>query len=168
MKHWWCKQSYFIRFMFMLISFAIASYSVVLLIERYPLMINMSDSLSFKIGLLIRADTSERYLKNQWVAFHLSDPSLHKRTDILVKVVTGSSGDKVRHQSDIAYVNEQKRGQIKKQSSQGLPLIPGFSGIIPTDHYFVSTPHPKSFDSRYKEVGLIHAQQILGRVKVLW
>jgi conjugal transfer pilin signal peptidase TrbI len=37
-------------------------------------------------------------------------------------------------------------------------------GVIPPGHYFMTTPHKDSLDSRYKMIGLIDTKRLVGRV----
>ena len=88
--------------------------------------------------------------------------------DTLVKIITGMPGDEVQLLDNVITINDKTIGAVQTQAQNNTPLHPGFGGIIPNDYYFVSSPHPQSFDSRYREVGLIHQSQLLGRVVVLW
>lgn len=52
---------------------------------------------------------------------------------------------------------------IAKEVSQGGdPLSLGPCGVVPPGHYFVTTPHKDSFDSRYREIGYVPRQNVRG------
>ncbi len=80
-----------------------------------------------------------------------------------VKIVLGVPGDLVTQQDGRFYVNGRYVSSAKPVSSRGYPLEPGPTGVIPPDHYYVHTPHPDSFDSRYKATGWVSAHRVIGR-----
>ena len=59
-------------------------------------------------------------------------------------------------------VNGRLVGTMKQLTRRGEKLTPGPIGTVPDGCYFVGTPHPDSFDSRYGEIGFICGPQILG------
>jgi len=62
------------------------------------------------------------------------------------------------------FINGHAKGRVLLTASNGDPLEPATGGVIPPAHFFVWTPHFKSYDSRYKDIGLIHENDIFGRV----
>jgi conjugal transfer pilin signal peptidase TrbI len=76
-----------------------------------------------------------------------------------VKYIRGVAGDKVTNINGEIYVDHQKIGEVDKKSN----LTPIGSGIIPEGCVFVAGTHPNSFDSRYKEFGLVQVSNIRGK-----
>ena len=55
-----------------------------------------------------------------------------------------------------------------KETSKGESLTPLSPKIIPEGYAFVAGDHPKSFDSRYEEFGLVKIENIEGRALWWW
>jgi conjugal transfer pilin signal peptidase TrbI len=51
---------------------------------------------------------------------------------------------------------------MKPRSRDGEVLTPGPVGRIPDGCFYVGTPHPDGFDSRYAEIGFACRKQLLG------
>lgn len=83
----------------------------------------------------------------------------------IIKKIIGKEGDLVSYDTQKnLYVGNQKIGKIQKQTSFGKPLTPLENKKISKDCVFLYAPHEKSFDSRYKEVGLVHKKDLCGRL----
>lgn len=83
----------------------------------------------------------------------------------LIKKIIGVEGDIVRTDSQgVVYVNEQLVGKPQAKASDDRSLNPIKETVIPKDFVFLYAPHPKSFDSRYQEVGLVPVNQLQGRL----
>lgn len=54
------------------------------------------------------------------------------------------------------------------KTTEGQPLTPLSVSVIPKDHFFVMGDHPRSFDSRYEEFGLISKDKIWGKGVLTW
>jgi conjugal transfer pilin signal peptidase TrbI len=85
-----------------------------------------------------------------------------------IKKIAGISGDLVEHKNGKVYINYQALGEIKPNTQSGKSLQFGYVGIIPDEFYFAYTTHPRSFDSRYAQLGLIHENEIIGVATPLW
>lgn len=79
-----------------------------------------------------------------------------------VKTVGGIGGDRVEVEDRRFHVNGLSL-YAKPKTRFGEPLDQGPTGTIPPGHYFVYTPHPDSYDSRYAEIGWISPTQVVGR-----
>ena len=79
-----------------------------------------------------------------------------------VKIIAGVAGDTVRREAATYFVNDFEIGAAKPVSQKGDPLTPGPIGVIPHGSYFVFTPHKDSYDSRYKDIGWISRDRIIG------
>ena len=83
----------------------------------------------------------------------------------LIKRIIGEEGDKIAYdkQGEI-WVGNKRVGKVYSTTRDGRPLQPIRPVIIPKGYVFLYAPHPRSFDSRYVEVGLVHRQQLQGRL----
>jgi conjugative transfer signal peptidase TraF len=83
----------------------------------------------------------------------------------LIKRIIGIEGDKV-HIDNLGnvYVNQQFVGKPQTHAGDGRSLNPIKETIIPKGFVFLYAPHPKSFDSRYQEVGLVPVNQLRSRL----
>jgi len=83
----------------------------------------------------------------------------------LIKRIIGVAGDKVHIDSHgNVYVNQQLVGKPQTHAGDGRGLNPIKATIIPKGFVFLYAPHPKSFDSRYQEVGLVPVNQLRSRL----
>lgn len=78
------------------------------------------------------------------------------------KRVYGMPGDTVTHDGPLVRVNGLPVARMKPRTRWGEMLTPGPTGVIPRGCYYVGTPHKDGFDSRYAEIGLVCARQIIG------
>lgn len=78
------------------------------------------------------------------------------------KLVYGLPGDSVSHDGPWVAVNGRIVARMKPRTRTGEPLTPGATGRIPGGCYYVGTPHPDGFDSRYAEIGLVCTRQLIG------
>lgn len=78
------------------------------------------------------------------------------------KLVYGLPGDIVSHDGLWVAVNGKTVARMKARTRAGEPLTPGAVGRIPGGCYYVGTPHPDGFDSRYAEIGLVCTRQLIG------
>lgn len=78
------------------------------------------------------------------------------------KIVYGMPGDLVSHTGPIVTINGRAVAHMKPLTRLGEALTPGTVGPVPQGCYFVGTPHPDGFDSRYAEIGFVCRKQIIG------
>lgn len=132
--------------------------------RQHGLVINVSDSLpnwAFWIDRTrppVRGDyVFFRVARTPVIAAHFGDAP-----QLFGKRVYGVSGDVVTRQGRTFLVNGVPVAKAKERSRRGLPLQPGPTGTIPPNHYFVATPHPDGFDSRYADIGWVAHRQLAG------
>jgi conjugal transfer pilin signal peptidase TrbI len=83
----------------------------------------------------------------------------------LIKRIIGEEGDKIAYdQKGELWVGNKHVGHVYPDTRDGRPLRPIPTLIIPKGYVFLYAPHPRSFDSRYMEVGLVHRHQLQGRL----
>ena len=59
-------------------------------------------------------------------------------------------------------VNGARVAHLKPLSKRGERLVPGPVGRVPPGCYFMGSPHPDGFDSRYADIGWVCGPQIVG------
>ncbi len=95
----------------------------------------------------------------------------------IIKKIIGEAGDQIT--SDVhgnVWINDLKVGRAHQRTEftnqasntdsnqRGLTLTTIKSQVIPEGRVFLYAPHPKSFDSRYEEVGLVKLSDLEGKV----
>ena len=78
------------------------------------------------------------------------------------KQVIGMPGAVVEHRGEWVYVDGKRVAHMKPRSRFGEILHRGPTGVVPEGCYYVGTPHPDGFDSRYAEIGFACRKAILG------
>lgn len=78
------------------------------------------------------------------------------------KIVVGAPGDRVITMGRTFLIGGRPVATAKTASRRGEPLALGPTGVLPDGCYFVATPHPDSFDSRYAAIGWVCRPRILG------
>jgi conjugal transfer pilin signal peptidase TrbI len=132
---------------------------------RYQFGLNAGQSLPGRLYLIERDRWPER---GDLVAFRWNGGGPYPSGVTFVKQVTGVPGDRVVHHHNQVWVHGQPIGGIKTHARDGSPLDPGPTGTVPDGHWFVSTPHPDSLDSRYALTGWIARGQLIGRAHALF
>lgn len=132
--------------------------------ERHAFLINMTDSLPNWAFLIEQSRTPARgdYIffmppPNALVTRHFG-----ARLPLFGKLVYGMPGDRIDHVNAEVLINGRPVARMKPRSRLGERLMPGPTGIIPESCYYVGTPHRDGFDSRYADIGLVCARQIIG------
>lgn len=119
--------------------------------------INHTPSHSAKYFLIYKTKSVK---KGDLITFRAPETCIYR--DTFTKKIMGVAGDVVSVNVDQVLVNNTPLGKIKHQSKTGLPLNPIAAQKIAKDNYFVWSDNIDSFDSRYAEIGLIHASDIYG------
>ncbi|MDA0902096.1 MAG: type-F conjugative transfer system protein TraW [Proteobacteria bacterium] len=144
--------------------------SIILLALSYCLplkiVVNLTESLPQKYFLIIKGKLPEKggyaYFKND------KTKKFYTENIAFTKQVIGISGDLVKEVNNNFWIFGEKEsitfgGLAKEYSLKGEKLTKNSVGIIPPNHYYVYAPHKDSLDSRYKEIGLIHESDIIGK-----
>lgn len=121
---------------------------------------NGSDSLP---GLIYLVLVDQPVQRDQFIAFFPPHNPYYRDGMYFVKQAKGVGGDRIERRGAEFYVNGQHLATAKTRSLKGLPLQPGPAGVLPAGFYWVWTPHPDSYDSRYADVGWIAPDRVLGR-----
>ena len=136
--------------------------------------------LKMAVGYPIRNITESLPYKVFWISYSKSNLKIddmvifnktiqgNKASETVIKIIKGVGGDRIDVIKGKVFVNRRCLGKIFPRQGNGNKLTPIDSMIIPQGMYFVWTPHPESFDSRYKEMNLIPEDFIEGRAYVVY
>lgn len=132
--------------------------------DTHALMLNLSPSLPYWAIWLEPAHAPAR---GQIVVFLpprsvLLTAHFGSKPRPFAKYVTGLPGDVVTRVDRRFFVNGRYVVLAKPSSKRGELLALGPTGTLPAGCYFVATPHPDGFDSRYAAIGWICGPRILG------
>ena len=105
--------------------------------------------------------------RGEAVAFRPPANPFYPDRMVFVKKVLGLPGDRVTRTGRDFFINGAYVATAKWRARSGEPLVPGPEGVIPAGAYFVWTPHPDSYDSRYEDIGWIPAARLVGRARRL-
>jgi len=132
--------------------------SIVLLGDYYSIGINETDSLPQKIFIIKKGTPS--FDKGDYILFRKRSIAEYNRP--FIKRVAAVEGDKIKIQDHRFYINDFYLATAKSQNLKGETTNLIEEGTVPQGKYFVYAPHKNSFDSRYKEVGLVDDSDVLG------
>lgn len=123
---------------------------------------NIDDSLPGKVYRIERGTLPG---KNEIAALRAPSNPYYPKDAPFLKIILGVPGDLVTRDGESYFINGQFIGKAKRETHGSFPLTPGPTGTIPNGHYFIWTPHPDSYDSRYGEIGWIEQNRIIGRAR---
>ncbi|MGB0906888.1 MAG: S26 family signal peptidase [Maricaulaceae bacterium] len=121
-------------------------------LNPYRLKLTKTQSVDYSVFLLTDSDGS-RIERDQYIA--ILAPNNPSAGVEYVKQVVGLPGDEIKTQGRDVYVNGVLRGKAKTHSLKGRELEMISAGIIPEGFIYVFADHKDSYDSRYKEIGLV-------------
>lgn len=135
--------------------------------ETHALMLNVSPSLPHWALWLEPGRAAQR---GQILVFDpprskLLEAHFGKKPRPFAKYALGLPGDDVTRVGRHFFVNGHEAALAKPFTRRGEPLSLGPTGTLPLGCYFVGTPHPDGFDSRYGEIGWICTRHILGTAR---
>lgn len=145
-------------------------YALLWLAQHYRVAGNETASLPDKFFILSLTGQGIRHaplVRGSLVAFRVGFAVRHYPAGmVFIKRVVGLPGDAITWQGDSVYVAGARVGvaKLRNRFGEAMPRTP--PGVIPAGHYFVATPHPDSYDSRYAEIGLPGDRDVAG--DVLW
>ncbi len=137
---------------------------------RLPLVFNWTPSLPYRLGWVRPAPPVLQ--RGDYVLFAFAGdaqayyPGL--RGQPFFKRIRGLPGDTITVTNRVVAINGQAVGSAKVRTYDHRALTPIGAMVIPPSHYYVQGSSPDSFDSRYRESGLVRAEQVLGIVKPLF
>lgn len=86
---------------------------------------------------------------------------------IFAKRVLGLPGDRIVRKKNSIRVGSQTL-PLLTETKEGQPLTPLVHNVVPEGTLFVVGDHPRSFDSRYEEFGLVKKENIWGKGVLTW
>ena len=123
--------------------------------------LNATESLPGWVYLVVkdRRPTS----RTDRVAFWPPPNPAYPRSLWFIKIARGLPGDHITRRERAFFVEGAFVGRAKPRAHNGRVLPPGPEGVLPAGQYFVWTPHPESYDSRYADIGWIAQGRLIGR-----
>ncbi len=135
-----------------------------------PLLFNWTPSLPYRVAWLQAGPGP--WQRGELIVYRFDGPAQAfapgLRGQPLFKQVRGLPGDTISVSDREVAINGQLVGRAKTTAHNGHPLAPIAGGRIPPGHYYVQGSSPDAFDSRYQAIGLVRADQVIGRVRPLW
>ena len=141
--------------------FAVA---LIVISNKTSLLISHSESLDGHVYLLVKGAVCR---KGDVVT--VEDHNTSYTNGIrFTKYLSGIAGDEIRQLDKWVWVGGKGVGSLNPQTIKGEKLTPIKHEVIPQGYVFLSASHPRSFDSRYQEFGLVAADKVVGWAIRLW
>lgn len=132
--------------------------------QNHYILINQTQSLPHWAFIV---DKGVLPTKDDMVAFTPGPNPYYPENIAFVKIVRGVGGDAVSIEGTEVAINGETLGSIKALTGANTNVTAIEAGPIPSGAYFVWSPDPDSFDSRYKEIGYVPKARIIGRARPL-
>lgn len=136
-----------------------------------PLLVNLTPSLPFTVVL---RDYWRRppFQRGDYLVYRFDGPIQAQfpgmKGQVLFKRVAGVAGDMVSVSGRRVLVNGRDVGLALRSAPRGVRLEPLAPGPIPPGQYYMAGSSADSFDSRYRQSGLVRQDQIIGLVHPLF
>lgn len=101
--------------------------------------------------------------RDDLAVFHPPQTPFYPQTVQFIKQVGGMPGDTITRQGMTLFNKGHKLGTAKPESSQGVPLEVFDGGVVPEDHFYFYSNHADAFDSRYRLIGFVSKEQVIGK-----
>lgn len=121
---------------------------------------NQTESLPGSIYIIVPGEMPN---KGEVVSFHAPEKARFYSDKQFLKLVAGVEGDLITHDKGSVFLNGKRKAAILSKTWTGEKLVPGPQGPVPANHFFVLGNHERSYDSRYKSIGFIHKDLVVGR-----
>ncbi|MCL1961832.1 MAG: conjugative transfer signal peptidase TraF [Desulfovibrionaceae bacterium] len=133
---------------------------------RVPVLFNWTPSLPYKVAVLRPARAPLR--RGDFIVYAFAGEGVRAYPGLagqpFFKIVRGLPGDMVSVTGRDIRINGESAGKAKTHAFDHRPLETIAPGVIPPDCYYVQGLSPDSFDSRYRESGLVRIEQVIGVV----
>lgn len=130
-----------------------------IVLTQTQLQINQTPSLGYKFFFCLKGLAAKR---GDFVSFTEHSTAYFGNLSY-TKQLMGLPGDEIREDHGQLFVNKQSVGPLLPTTRDGKPLSPLKAKQVPNGYVFVSATHPRSFDSRYEEFGLVKQGCLWGR-----
>lgn len=135
-----------------------------------PVLFNWTPSLPYKVALLHTGASALH--RGDFVVFAFAGDGIRHYPGLagqpFFKIVRGLPGDTISLAGREIRINGEPVGVAKTHAFDRHPLAPIAPGVIPAGRYYVQGLSPDSFDSRYRESGLVRLEQVIGIVDPLF
>jgi conjugal transfer pilin signal peptidase TrbI len=142
-----------------LIGFTIAFALYTIVADRLGVMINITESLPERVFIVFKGQLPTKY--DQLLVYKLPHNERFAGKQF-IKRVGGMAGDYVVEKDNKYVINGKFLGTAKTADRNGLSVEKQPARMIPKNQYFAYSTHKDSYDSKYKEVGLIRVNDIVG------
>ena len=138
------------------------------LVGQHYLLFNWTASLPYSV--VWRHPSTNSFARGDLIVYRYDGDELMqlKKGQRFFKRVAGIPGDRVTVEDRRVLINGTDVGVAKQYTLDGHRLEPLLPGVIPPGYFYVQGTHEMSFDSRYRASGLVHANQIIGKVDVIF
>ena len=136
-------------------------------VAQHYLLFNWTASLPYSMVWL---DSARNFARGDLIVYRFDGEELMhlKKGQRFFKRIIGVAGDRVNVEGRRVLINGADVGIAKRYTLDGHQLEPLEPGVIPPEFFYVQGTHEMSFDSRYRESGLVHVSQIIGKVHVIF
>jgi conjugal transfer pilin signal peptidase TrbI len=136
-------------------------------VAQHYLLFNWSRSLPYFVVWL---EPTPTFARGDLIVYRFEGAELMqlRKGQRFFKRIVGVGGDRVSVEDRRVLVNVTDVGIAKQYTLDGHRLEPLAPGVIPAGFFYVQGTHEMSFDSRYRQSGLVRASQIVGKVHVIF
>lgn len=162
--------------LFLIIVLLLIFFEIAFFVFDHKLSINISNSLPFRVFIIDKRKSSIDRIKNgDYIQFKNNNTHYYNGTNI-TKRVLAIGGNKL----EIYQYKEPKNNiqaqikfdgvvlEVRDYTKYGTKIYTNNIETIPQNYYFIYGTHRDSFDSRYREFGLINKKEIIGVAKPLF
>lgn len=132
-----------------------------------PILFNWTPSVPYKVAL-VQYGSQQLLARGDFIVYRFDGEAQHRYPGLkrqpFFKQIRGVPGDGVTVVGRQVFVNNVAVGFAKASTFDHRPLDPITETVIPPGYFYVQGTHPDSFDSRYRESGLVRADQVVGKV----
>jgi conjugal transfer pilin signal peptidase TrbI len=134
---------------------------------RVPILFNWTASVPYTVAL-VQYGQRQPLKRGDFIVYTFDGTAQRMypglRAQPFFKRIRGMPGDRVAVVGRQVFVNGLPVGFAKPITFDRRPLAPIAETVIPPGYFYVQGTHPDSFDSRYRESGLVRADQVIGKV----
>ena len=137
---------------------------------RVPVLFNWTPSLPYRVALLHPGSSTPH--RGDFVVFAFEGDGSRRYPGLarqpFFKIVRGLPGDTISVDGREVRINGEPVGIAKTHAFDRRPLEPIAAGVIPPGWFYVQGLSLDSFDSRYRQSGLVKTEQVIGVVDPLY